>query len=278
LKLKVFRIKTGYWKPGYNYLKDIYTRVKPLIQNGDIVTVSEKAIATAKGRIVDESNIRPGILAKFLSRFWMRKIWAGPLGYIVKLREKTLSNLRRYPCEAGAAHKETALRYTSFLQALRHYSEGGIDASNLPYSYVSLPLKNPQSEAKLIRKLFLKTGLKVSVFIVDGDSTFSWRNLHLAPRRVDTKGLVHFGGFLTFVLGRIMGFRSRATPIGISENKFNPDRALWFANLAHRISGPGAGRTVWDMSEGVGVDLMDVTWEMLTQFEHVPIVIIRVVE
>jgi len=186
-----------------------------------------------------------------------------------------MRRLRGFPVSEGAAHKQVALWHSGLLQSLRHYSEGGIDASNLPYALVALPLEDATVCAKRIREALLNTGRDVTVLIVDGDTTYSFRNLHLSPRRVQVPGLVHFGGFLTFVLGRLLGFRSRPTPIAIAGNPMNPDWALTLANIAHRVRGYGAGRTVWDMIERLETSLTDVTWEMLEDVEHYPIVIIR---
>jgi F420-0:gamma-glutamyl ligase-like protein len=63
--------------------------VKPIIMDGDIVTISEKALSTAMGFIVDESRVVPGAIAIFLAGFWMRKVWGGPLGCLTKLRQNT---------------------------------------------------------------------------------------------------------------------------------------------------------------------------------------------
>lgn len=276
MKLKAIRVRTRYWRPGTDYVGEIVTAIKGLVEDGDIVTVSEKAIATASGLIVDESKIRAGKFAKLLVRAWMRRIWGGWLGRLTRLREKTVERLRGFPLEAGAAHKETALRYVGLLQALRHYSEGGIDASNLPYTYVSLPLRDPLKEAARIKEAIeAETGRGVSVMIVDGDTTYSWRNLHLAPRRVGVPGLVHLGGFLTFVVGRMLRLKARSTPIASAGAPLDPDWALTLANVAHRVRGYGAGRTVWEMSERMGTSLTGVTWEMLDRVEHVPILILR---
>ena len=276
MKLKAIRVRTRYWRPGTDHIREIVAAVRGLIEDGDIVTVSEKAISTASGLLIDEYKVEAGKLSELLARVWMRKIWGGPLGRLTKLREKTIKRLRSFPQEAGAAHKQAALRCVGLLQALRHYSEGGIDASNLPYAFVSLPLREPVKEAEQIKKaLEAETGRRISVMIVDGDTTYSWRNLHLAPRTIRVPGLIHFGGFLTFVLGRMLGFRARATPLASSGEALNPDWALTLANVAHRVRGHGAGRTVWDMSERLGTSIMGVTWEMLDRVEHVPIVILR---
>ena len=279
LKLKVVAFKTKYWRPKTDFREQIVANIKEHVDDGDIIAVSEKAIATATSNIVDESNVNPSGLARFLAEIWIKKVWGGPLGRITRLKTRTLENLREYPSNEGAAHKQVALNEVGFLQALRHYSEGGIDASNLPYSYVSLPLGDPNETAFIIREAVKNAlGKDVSVMIVDGDSTFSWRNLHLAPRYLDLCGLVHFGGFLTFVLGRISGLRERKTPVGYHGLELNPDRMLWFASLFHRVCGKGAGRTVWSMSERMGTSLTGITWEMLELVAHKPVALIRVIE
>lgn len=275
MRLKAIRVRTSYWLPGTDYVQEIVNSVGDIVQDGDIFTVSEKAISTAEGLVVDESQFRAGRIARFLSSFWMRRVWGGPLGRLTKLRDQTLQRLRSFPETEGAAHKQVALRCTGILQALRHYSEGGIDASNLPYSYVSLPLPNPKAHAERVKKAFAQRGSDVSVLIVDGDTTYTWRNLHLSPRSVDILGLINIGGFLTFVIGRILGFRSRPTPVAYIGKQINPDWTLTLANIAHRVRGHGAGRTVWDMSEKLGVGLTEVTWEMLDEIDHYPIVILR---
>jgi F420-0:gamma-glutamyl ligase-like protein len=275
LKLKAIRVKTRYWRPGTDFVREVVDSVEEIVRDGDVVTISEKAISTAQGLIVDESRYEAGRFAVFIASFWMKRIWGGPLGRLAKLRGYTLRRLRNFPEAEGAVHKQVCLFEVGLLQSLRHYSEGGIDASNLPYALVSLPPPDPGVCAAEIREALSRRGKRVSVLIVDGDTTFSWRNLHLSPRRVCLPGFFHIGGFLTFVFGRMLGFRSRSTPVALSGEQMNPDWALTLANVAHRIRGHGAGRTVWDMAEKLGVGITDVTWEMLNDVDHYPIVILR---
>jgi len=279
LKITAIKVKTRYWSPGTDHVHEIVEAVKEVLQDGDIVTVSEKAISTAMGNLIDESQIKPGRLAKLLVSFWMRRLWGGPFGKLAKLREHTIERLKNYPLNEGAAHKQVALKHVGLLQALRHYSEGGIDASNLPYSYVCLPLEDPKRIADSIHSALEAIGKPLSIIIVDGDTTYSKRNIHLAPRRVPIPGLIHKGGFLTFLLGRNLDFTARSTPIAaVSGTIQNPDFLLTLANVSHRVRGHGAGRTVWDMARSLGVGLTDVTWEMLRMVDHYPIVILRVEE
>ena len=276
MRLRTITFKTSFWRPGTDYVSEIIRVTSPHLKNGDIIAVSEKAVSTASGNIYDEAGVFPGTVAKFLAGYWTTALWGGPLGMMMGLKRQTLLNLKNYPVEEGAAHKQTALWHVGLLQSLRHYSEGGIDASNLPYTYVSLPLSRPIEVAVKIREtVFQRTGKEITVMIMDGDTTYSWRNLHLAPRVVDTPGLVHFGGVLTFIIGRFFGFKARQTPIAISGNPINPDRALWYANLFHKLCGRGAGRTVWSMSKNMETSFTGVTWEMLEEVDHFPITLMR---
>ena len=275
-KFEAHAVRTRYWRPGTDYVREVVNAVREFVRDGDVVAVSEKAVSTASGNILDESLFKPSPLSKLLVVFWMRFVWGFFLGRLCRLRRKTIRRLRNYPLYEGAVHKQVALRAVGLLQALRHYSEGGIDGSNLPYSYVSLPLRDASKVADEIRRAILdETGKKVTVMIVDGDTTYTVGGLHLAPRKVDVEGLVHFGGFLTFVLGRALGGMGRATPIAVSGSSMTPEDALEAADTAHRAMGPGAGRTVWDMARRFGTTLTGVTWEMLESVEHRPVVVLR---
>lgn len=44
----------------------IETYVKPLIQDGDWIAISEKVVTISQGRVVHESVIHPGWLAKLI--------------------------------------------------------------------------------------------------------------------------------------------------------------------------------------------------------------------
>ena len=115
------------------------------------MVVSEKAISTAKGNVADENQIVAGASAKFLAGFWMCTVWGYGLGVVCHFGQRLLARLRHYPAESGSKHKQFALEYAGFGQALMFGSEGGIDGSNLPYSLVSLPLKDPKAAAEEIR-------------------------------------------------------------------------------------------------------------------------------
>ncbi|RJS93659.1 hypothetical protein CW705_01405 [Candidatus Bathyarchaeota archaeon] len=276
LRYFVKAVQTRYWMPGSNYLDIIVSALKDKLNDGDIVLVSEKALAVARRLIVDESRVKPGLLARFLACFWMRIIWGFFLGRICRLKEENIWRLRNYPVKEGSAHKQVVLWYANFLQALHWGSEGGIDGSNLPFAYVSLPLKDPQSVAEEIR-LYLKNLLRkeVTVIIVDTDKTYSLGSFHFTHRPVSIDGIHSFFGVIAYIVGRALRLKRRATPLAVSGAKIDIEYALDLAEAAHRARGSGAGRTVWDMAERFGVDLTGVSWEMLKGISHKPIVVIR---
>jgi len=273
---KCFALETGYWRPGTDYVQKIIAHMKGQIENGDFVTVSEKAISTASGNILDESKVRPSKLAYFIAKYWMRFAWGYLLGVFCHMRKKTISRLRSYPVLEGGAHKQVALEHSGFWQSLMYGSEGGIDGSNLPYSFVSLPLKNAGCIAERIRERLAKElCIDVSVMILDTDKTYSFRNFHFTPRPKPVDGVHSCNGLVAYLTGRFLKLRRRATPIALVGCKIGVDEALEIAELANRARGFGAGRNVWDMAEAFKVSLTNVTWDMLNKVEHKPIVIVR---
>lgn len=267
---------TPYWRPGEDYVQQIVDAVKNIVETGDFVTVSEKAISTALGNIADESVINPSRLARFLAKYWMRYVWGYVLGPLCHLRKRTIQRLRIYPVEEGSAHKQLALKRAGILQTFMQGSEGGIDGSNLPYSYVSLPLENAQLTAQTIRnRIRSELRKNVAVVIVDTDKTYSFNGFHFTPRPKPIEGIHSFGGFLTYLLGRFFKMKQRATPIAIAGPEIGGEDALEVAKIANRSRGFGAGRTVWDMAETFKVPLTGVTWDMLDKVEHKPIVIVK---
>ena len=273
---KARAISTPYWKPGDDYLSHITQSLKNRLENGDIVVVSEKAISTALGNIVDESKVEPSRTARFLAGHWMRMIWGYLLGPLCHLRKETIQRLKRYPTNEGAQHKQVTLQYAGLIQALMYGSEGGIDGSNLPYAYASLALRDASSVAQKVKTAIKETLNKnVSVLIVDTDKTYSLSGFNFTPRSTSTRGIHADWGILAYIAGQSLKIRKRATPIAVTDKKLSTREALKIATIANRMRGFGAGRTVWDMAERFGVSLAQTTWEMLAKIEHKPIVIIR---
>ena len=268
-------IRTLYWRPGDDFSKIVAGSISDFCEDGDIAVISEKAISIAMGLVVDESAIRPSLMAKALARIWMRIVWGHFLGAVCHLKVKTIRRLRWYPIPAGELHKEIALRYAGLRQSLLHYSEGGIDVTNLPYALAALPLSNPDEVgAKLRSTIKEKCGKDVVVMISDTDKTYSRNGRHITPRPHPLRGIVSLGLF-ALILGRGFRWTARATPLAVCGGSLSLEDALDVADEADRVRGFGAGRTIWDMARAFHVGFMEVTWEMLDRVEHYPIVLVR---
>ncbi len=276
MKFYTVAVKCKYWKPHCNLLNEINNaidKIKCLINDGDIIVFSEKALSIGLGLIVDENKIKPGFSAKFLAKFWVRKIWGFILGPLCRLSWKNLFYLRNYPIKEGAAHKQLAINYAGLIQALKVWSEGGIDVTNLPYAYAALPLKNPDETAEKILKS-LKLDKKIAILIVDSDKTFTFKNIHFSSRKTCIKGLINLGP-LAYIIGRIFKLKARSTPIALKGIELSLEETLQVAAVSNKARKFGAGRTIWDASKHFKTELTGITWEMLEKIPHYPIVLVK---
>ena len=275
-KYYALAIVTKYWMPGENYINNIIDALEKRVVNNDFVVISEKAISTALGNIIDESSTSPSFNAKLISRLWMRIAWGCCLGVLCRLGPRLRRRLREYPLEAGSRHKQIVLQHAGLLLALMWGSEGGIDGSNLPFSYVSMPLSNPYETAEAIhQQIWLKLKKKVFVIIIDTDKTYSFRNFHFTPRPKPMMGIRSLGGVTAYIIGRMFKFRKRPTPLAVAGGNLQAKEALKIANIADRARGEGSGATVWDMAARFKVAATGISWDMLLKVEHKPIVIVR---
>ncbi len=275
-KYYALALTTSYWKPGDNYTDKIISALEGKIENGDFVVVSEKAISTPLGNIIDESIVKPSLNARVIARFWMRIVWGYFLGVLCRFGQRLLRRLREYPLESGSRHKQVALKQAGFLQALMFGSEGGIDGSNLPYSYVSLPLNNAAEIAQEIKsQIRLKLRKDVCVIIADTDKTYKFRNFFFTPRPKPLKDIHSFGGFTTYITGRMLKLKKSSTPLAVAGCNLQASEALKITNIADKARGTGSGATVWDMAARFQVEVNGVSWDMLAKIRHNPLVIVR---
>lgn len=266
----VIPIETGYIKPNEN-LNSIITPARELMEDGDYLVIAETPVAISQGRLIDESEYKPSLTAKFLTTVWSKYLWGYFFGPLLKIKKRTIKNLRRLP-EETKAHKEVVLQLYGLKHALKPASEAGIDLSNAPGTCVSLLPKDPEKIACEIKS---EIGKNVCVMIIDTDATYMKNGNYFTGLPIAIDGIESDKGFFGYVKGQLsenMG----STPLGCSE-KMNVEHALKIANIAedYQKSLSTEMKTIHSVKEVLGTSETGVTIEALDSITHTPAVIIR---
>jgi F420-0:gamma-glutamyl ligase-like protein len=280
-KFKGYRRPFKYWIPGTNVIDEIVKAYGKLLRDGDLIAISEKAICTAKGNIYDESRITSVDPITKISSYIVNKVlWGKVLSS--KLPSEAVEMIRWVPIRYVASHKKLALKYGGLIQFLKPYSEAGIDATNLPYTYVSLPLREADREARYIKyKVERKLKIKVNILIIDTDRTFKIKgvdNIAITTRPSTIKGLIDMGG-LGFIIGKIFKnkfFEEYPTPIAYKGEYMNLTDILRATKFADKLMGHGFGRDVMEMLRRMGKgSFEEIKWIDMYRIKHYPAVVIR---
>lgn len=266
----VIPIETGYIKPNDN-LDSIIEPARKLMRNDDYLVIAETPISVSQNRLVDESKYTPSLLAKFLTVVWSKYLWGYVLGPLLKIKKRTIRNLRKLPKETEA-HKEVVLQLYGLKHALKPASEAGIDLSNAPGTFVSLLPENPERVACEIKS---QIGKEVCVMIIDTDATYMKNGKYFTGLPIAIDGIDADNGFFGYLKGQLsenMG----STPLGCSE-EIDVERALEIANIAedYQKSLSTEMKTIHSVKEVLGSEIDEVTIEDLDSITHTPAVIIR---
>ena len=241
----------------------------------DYLVIAETPIAISQGRLVDEAKFEPSIKAKFLSLIWSKYIWGYILGPLLKIKKRTIKNLRRLPKESER-HKELVLQLYGWKHALKPASEAGIDLSNAPGTYVSLLPENPEKVAKEIaRKIKDKTNKNINVLIVDTDATYKRGNIYFSGLPLAIEPIKADYGVFAYILGQLSE-NVGSTPLG-SSCEIDIEKALEIANLAedYQKTLETNMETIYSAKDVLNTDANSVTIESLDSIVHTPAVIIR---
>lgn len=266
----VIPIETGYIKPNED-LNSIITPARELMEDGDYLVIAETPISVSQGRLIDEAEYTPSLTAKFLTTVWSKYLWGYILGPLLKIKKRTIKNLRRLP-EETKAHKEVVLQLYGLKHALKPASEAGIDLSNAPGTCVSLLPKDPEKVACEIKS---EIGKEICVMIIDTDATYMKNGKYFTGLPIAIDGIEADKGFFGYVKGQLsenMG----STPLGCSE-EINVEKALKIANIAedYQKSLSTEMKTIHSVKEVLGTSETGVTIEALDSITHTPAVIIR---
>lgn len=273
---KIIPIETSYIKPNES-LDKLFNKCMPLLEDEDYLVIAETPISVSQGRLVDEAEYTPGLSSKFLAGIWSKYIWGYFLGPILKIKKRTIKNLRRLPPET-AAHKQVVLELYGWKHALKPASEAGIDLSNSPGTFVSLLPKNPQKVAEEIANMLKnKTNKDVNVMIIDTDATYRRGNKYFTGLPTAIEGIESNKGVWGYTLGQISE-NIGSTPLG-SSKKLSVEYSLKIANIAedYQKSLETAMETIHSAKKVLSTDSAEdsISIETLNKITHTPAVIIR---
>ena len=273
-KYIIIPIETNYIKPNES-LDPIINIATAILKNNDYLVIAETPIAISQGRLIDETNFKPSIKAKFLAICWSKYIWGYILGPVLKIKKRTIQNLKRLP-EASKRHKELVLQLYGWKHALKPASEAGIDLSNAPGTLVSLLPKNPEKVAKKIAlKIKNKAGKNINVLIVDTDATYKRGKKYFTSLPVAIEPISANNGVFAYILGQLSE-NVGSTPIG-SSCKIPIEKALKIANLAEDYQKTLSTNmeTIYSAKDVLKTSENTVTFESLDSIVHTPAVIVR---
>ena len=266
----VMPIETGYIKPGDD-LSSIINPAREIMKDRDYLVIAETPVSVSQNRLIDEAEYSPSLSAKFLTVVWSKYLWGYILGPLLKIKKRTIKNLRKLPKQTEA-HKEVVLQLYGLKHALKPASEAGIDLSNAPGTCVSLLPENPEKVAKEIKADIEKD---VCVMIIDTDATYMKNGKYFTGLPIAIEGIEADKGFFGYVKGQLsqnMG----STPLGCSE-KMDVETALKIANIAedYQKSLSTEMKTIHSVKAVLGSEMDEVTIEDLDSITHTPAVIIR---
>jgi F420-0:gamma-glutamyl ligase-like protein len=263
-------IETHYIKPNES-LNSLISKIKPVIKDGDYLVIAETPIAISQGRLVDESKYSPSLKSKFLAIIWSKYLWGYIFGPLLKIKKRTIKNLRKLPKES-IVHKEVVLDLYGWKHALKPASEAGIDLSNAPGTFVSLLPENPEKVAKDIEEKLEKN---INVLIIDTDATYKRKDKYFTGLPIAIPGIESNKGFFGYVLGQISE-NVGSTPLG-SSKKISVKEGLKIANIAedYQKSLSTAMSTIHSVKSVLNSEGSNVSLKDLDSITHTPAIIIR---
>lgn len=164
-------IETHFVTVGESYIDLMEKYVKPLYQEGDILSMSEKVIAICQKRVVTEEELKPGFWAKLLSRF-VHQTSAGP-GMGLPIKMQFAINMCGLPKILWAAFRAAVDKLRGVHGTF--YRIAGLEVSGLDGfygedipEYEHMGVRVPENPAGVCDEIFEKTGI-VSMIVDAND-------------------------------------------------------------------------------------------------------------
>jgi len=163
-------IKTHFVQPSESYIELIQRYVQPVIENEDILFISEKIISICQNRIIHKNQVKPGFWAKNLSKFVMKTTAGYSVGNVYKMQTAIhLAGLPRiiFAAMCSALTKPFGIRGV-FYRVAGHEINGidGFYGESFP-EYNEIGILNPSNPNQVCLNIFNET--KINSIIVDAN-------------------------------------------------------------------------------------------------------------
>lgn len=159
-------IQTHFVTVGESYIDLMERYVKPVYQEGDILSMSEKVIAICQKRVVTEEELKPGFWAKVLSRF-VHQTSAGP-GMGLPIKMQFAINVCGLPKILWAAFRAAIDKLRGVHGTF--YRIAGLEVSGLDGfygedipEYEHMGVRVPENPAGVCDEIYEKTGIVAMV-------------------------------------------------------------------------------------------------------------------
>lgn len=183
-----YAIKTKFVKRGDSYLDIIEEYIKPIYNEGDIVSISEKMVALCQNRVVRREDIKIGALARFLSKFAAHpdpKVGIGvgssikmqyaidTVGPVRVLFASMASAITKLLGQKGVFYKIVGLEVSGLDGFEVNTLDKGEDASETAAfdndwaEYLDMGIKTPENPTRVCNEIKEKLG--ISCMIVDAN-------------------------------------------------------------------------------------------------------------
>ncbi len=161
-------IQTHFVQIGENYIDLIERYVKPLYEEGDLLSISEKVVALCQKRIVYRKDIHPGFWAKLLCRF-VHVTPAGP-GAGTPHKMQLIIMICGLPRVLLAAFCSAVTKLFGkkgvFYKVCGHEVDGidGLIDYDISFKeYVDYGILNPENPSGVCDEIYEKTGVKAMI-------------------------------------------------------------------------------------------------------------------
>ncbi|NPA69599.1 MAG: hypothetical protein GXO26_02220 [Crenarchaeota archaeon] len=277
MRVKIRRISTRYWLPigPERTLLKLRKILRSNVNNRTIVILSEKALLISCGYIYDEGLINVNKFSKFMVRLY-RDIWCKIFRRLLKdFVYDSICNVRVDDIVRHALFCSRTCK-GHILSLLKPVSTCGVDASGLPYYYVTNPGVDYRN---IIDELYKRLRVR-SIIVADSDTSLIIKKLNivLTSRPVFLNFCINLG-VITYILSRLRSrlfIKCPTMTYSVGDPTLCSYRGFLLLKKVERYRRACYGRSVTEMMRFLlSSDYTSVTWTQLSLSRpHYPIILV----